>query len=66
MTYETTDTFGVKPRQRHGGIKKGSRNYLRTALKNGTKKGKRTPTALEVPLPVIFSTFNRGGYLLQG
>ncbi|MFC1955395.1 hypothetical protein ACFLWZ_02500 [Chloroflexota bacterium] len=32
----------------------------------GTKKGKGTPTALEVPLPVIFSTFNRGGYLPSG
>jgi len=32
----------------------------------GTKKGKATPTALEAALPVIFSTFNRGGYLLQG
>jgi len=32
----------------------------------GMKKGKGTPIALEVPLPVIFSTFNRGGYLLQG
>ena len=48
--------------------KKGdSPGYPRTIpLKMGTKKGKGTPIALEVPLPVIFSTFNRGGYLLQG
>jgi hypothetical protein len=28
----------------------------RLSLEVGTKKGKGTPTALEVPLPVIFST----------
>ena len=50
------------------GIKKGDRpGYPQTIpLKMGTKTGKGTPTALEVPLPVIFSTFNRGGYLPSG
>jgi hypothetical protein len=39
-------------------IKKGDRpSHPRTIpLKMGTKKGKGTPTALKVPLPVIFST----------
>jgi len=34
-------------------------------LKMGTKKRQSTPIALEAALPVIFSTFNRGDYLLQ-
>jgi len=46
--------------------KKGdSLGHPRTIPLVGTKKGKAPPIALEAALPVIFSTFNRVGYLLQ-